>query len=90
MENNNDLKRLIIKNNWEGYDYFVDDRLIEPEEITHVYDKMGNLYMVTNKIEHVPYSDWGHTYYNTRVVLVVSLPLGNFILREDSEVYLKI
>lgn len=83
------MKRVRIKNNWGNYIYYIDGKEINPEDIKIIYDKIGNEYEVIHKTETIYYNDMGHTYPATRVILCVDYPLGKFILRENSEFYIK-
>jgi hypothetical protein len=83
------MKKVIIKNNWEDYEYYVGNTKINPKEIQVVCDKNGNEYNVVHKQETKSYNDMGHTYSATRIVLCVNHPLGEVILREKSEFYIK-
>jgi hypothetical protein len=81
--------RVKIKNNWECYEYYVNNSKVDPKTIAEVYDKDGNRYPVKHKEESVSYSDMGHRYDTSRIVLCIDHPLGIIILREKSEFYIE-
>ena len=83
------MKKVIIRNNWENYEYFVGNTKINPNDITEVYDENGNKYDVSHRQEMKSYNDMGHTYSATRTILCVKNPLGEIILREKSIFYIK-
>lgn len=83
------MKKVIIKNNWENYEYYTDNGKIDPKNITEIYDKEGNKYSVKYKKEFASYSDMGHKYDTSRIILYVDHPLGTIILREKSEFYIE-
>lgn len=82
------MKQVKIKNNWESYDYYVNNECINPFDITKIYDHNGNMYTVSHMKETVEYSDMGNRYTTSRTVLCVQHPLGLIKLNEDSEFYI--
>ena len=82
------MKRLEIRNNWEVYDYFIDNVKIDPLEISEVKDGVGNIYTVNHRAEYSSYSDHASTCSVTRSVLVIQHPLGEVVLRPRSQVFI--
>jgi hypothetical protein len=83
------MDKLVIKNNWESYEYYVNGIRINPYDINTIFDEFNQSYKVSHKLEDESYNDMGHQYTTTRIILVVKHPLGEIIIRPESEVYLK-